>query len=102
MPQQFKSGDQVEIPVEVGQGAFPTEALITFETIDGPISGFVRKDDIVKCDHDTHRGYVSGVVKDVTPDVISVVVRGSFFRTTGLATLARQWAVNNLHLAGAA
>lgn len=101
-PQNFKPGDQVEIPCEIGQGAFPTEMLVTFDTVDGPISGFVRQENIARRDDKLDGGYVFGTVVAVTPDIISVRVTGSFFRTTGLAALSRQWAMKNLHLARAA
>lgn len=101
-PQNFKPGDQVEIPCEIGQGAFPTEMLVTFDTVDGPISGFVRQENIIKRDDKPDHGFVFGTIVAMTPEVISVRVRGSFFRTTGLAALSRQWAMKNLQLARAA
>ena len=99
--ENLRPGDEVEIPCEVGNGAFPTEMLVTFETTDGPVSGFVRKENLVATDK-PDRAFVKGRVKEVTRDVITVIVRGSFFTTTGLASLSRDWASKNLRVPHAA
>lgn len=87
---QFRSGQVIRIPVEVQKGAFPTEYLITFEAADRPVSGFVPKDSVEDVRGET--GYIRGVIRDVSADIITVMVRGSFFTTTGLAQLKRDWA----------
>jgi hypothetical protein len=97
----FKPGDEVMIQCETGQGAFPTEVLVTFETVDGPISGFVRRENVVQRDTGDI-GYLKGVVKDVSQDIVTVLVRGSFFTTTGIAALRRDWADSHVQVANAA
>jgi hypothetical protein len=97
----FKPGDEVLIQCEIGPGAFPQEMLVTFETIDGPTSGFVRKDQISLSDKNGV-GFINGTVKAVTDDVLTVMVRGSFFTTTGLASLNRDWAKKHVQFARAA
>ena len=99
--EKFEQGDQVQIQCDIGPGAFPTEFLVTFETVDGPISGFVRRENVVRSDKGDV-GFISGTVEEVTDDVITVLVRGSFFTTTGIATLKRDWANKHVQVARAA
>lgn len=91
---QFSVGQQVKIRCELQRGAFPTEMLITFETADGPISGFVRSEDIQSVGG--HQGLISATVTEVSIDRITVIVKGSFFTTNGLAYLKRDWADSNV------
>jgi hypothetical protein len=91
---QFSVDQQVKIPCEVQRGAFPTELLITFETVDGPISGFVRSEDVQRVGG--HHGLISAVIKEISSDTITVNVKGSFFTTNGLAYLKRDWAASNV------
>ena len=48
-----------------------------------------------------HEGFIRGVVREVSADTVTVEVHGSFFTTTGLAYLRRDWANSNLQLAHA-
>lgn len=91
---KFNVGEIVEIQCEVQAGAFPTEVLVTLDTVEGPISGFVRKEAIKRVKG--HEGYIRATVKDVSADTLTVVLQGSFFTTTGLAYLKRDWA--NAHV----
>lgn len=79
-------GETIRIPCEVKPGPFSNEKLISFEAVDGIVSGFVDERDVQKSGADF---FVSGVVKDVMSDRIVVMVRGSFFQTNGIATVAR-------------
>lgn len=97
----FERGDEVQIQCDIGPGAFPTEFLVTFETVDGPISGFVRRENVVRSDKGDI-GYINGTVEEVTADVITVLVKGSFFTTTGIAALTRDWANKHVQVAHAA
>ena len=90
---RLKERQVIGIPCDVSRGAFPDERLITMETISGPISGFVRQDAIIEVQGKT---YVSGVIIDISEDSIAVRVRGSFFTTTGLAYLSKEWAASNI------
>lgn len=77
-------GERVLVPTEVEAGAFPNEKLVTVETQDGPISGFARADLIIR-----HHGgqYLIAEVKEVSDTGVLVRLSGSFFTTTGLATI---------------
>jgi hypothetical protein len=63
--------------------------------VSGPISGFVPRSELLDAEDDagTLRGVVVGVDAE---ENLAVRVVGSFFTTTGLAYLARDWAVSNL------
>lgn len=91
---QFSVGQQVKIRCDVQRGAFPTELLVTFETVEGPISGFVRSEDVQRVGG--HEGLISATITVVSSDTIAVILKGSFFTTTGLAYLKRDWANSNV------
>lgn len=90
----FTPGQSIRIRCEVQRGAFPTEALVTFETAEGPVSGFVRSNSVERTEG--HEGYIRAIVKEVPRDTITVMVQGSFFTTTGLAYLNRDWAKSHV------
>jgi hypothetical protein len=95
----FSTGQAVEISCEVRPGPFPGEFLVAFETADGPVSGFVREENLKRTgDSD---GYVFAIVREVSADTITVMVRGSFFTTNGLAHLRREWANSHVQEARA-
>src|ERR1700730_15859960 len=96
---QYAPGQEILIRCEVQKGAFPTEYLVTFEAADGPVSGFVRSADVERVAGE--EGYITAVIKEVSPDTITVLVQGSFFRTTGLANLNRKWADSHVREARA-
>jgi hypothetical protein len=98
---QLKPGDQIEIQCDIGPGAFPTEILVTFETADGPVSGFIRKENVIRKDRGDV-GYIRGTVQEVEEDIITVLVKGSFFTTTGIAALKRDWADKHVQVSHAA
>lgn len=77
-----KPGDKVLIPVSVQPGPFDRERLVSFEGVDGPVSGFVPADQIVEKGTDK---FIEAEVVSSTNVAISVRLRGSFFTTTGLA-----------------
>jgi hypothetical protein len=78
-------GERILIPISVDRGAFPTESLITVDAKNGPVSGFIRADQI-----HTRNGnsFIEGVVLNVAEDAITVQLPGSFFTTTGLAYIS--------------
>lgn len=89
----FNPGESVAIRGEIRPGAFPDEFLVTIITTTGPISGFVRKDATIE------RGgerMLLGVVQSATSDYLEVRLKGSFFTTTGLADLPREWVTTNV------
>ena len=83
----ISKGDTLYIPVEVGGGAFLGERVITFDTLDGPVSGFINEAQIIK------RGNTCSIevkVLEIESDRIQVRLHGSFFTTTGLAHLSKE------------
>jgi hypothetical protein len=95
----FARGQAVEILCEVQPGPFPRELLVTFQSIEGPVSGFVGEDTLRRVDGET--GYLGAIVREVSDEALTVLVKGAFFTTTGLAYLARDWANSHVQLARA-
>ena len=87
----LQPGTEIGIPCDVKPGPFSGEKLVSFETIDGPVTGFVEEQDLAK--QDGHQWYVRAVVLNVGGDVVTVRVEGSFFNTNGLAHIRREMAL---------
>jgi hypothetical protein len=85
----MKVGDVIGIQCEVRPGPFSEERLITFETVNGPISGFVRDTELKQADS---QWYVRAIIQHIDGDVLDVRVKGSFFTTNGLASVPRRYA----------
>ena len=86
----FSVGQIVQIRCEVQPGPFPTEMLVTFQAMDGPVSGFVPRTKVNTLSDG--EGYINARVKEASSDTVTVVVEGSFFTTNGLAHFTRAWA----------
>ena len=85
----LKVGQQVWIRCTVQPGPFSEERLVSVETVDGPVTGFVRTEELRSDDH-----FVRGVVRDVAEEeYVEVWIRGSFFTTNGLANVPRELAI---------
>jgi hypothetical protein len=82
----YKVGEMILIPVSAGNGAFSGERLIAFDTLDGPISGFIGSDQVVTRNGKT---LIRAEILGVAPSHITVRLHGSFFTTTGLAHIDR-------------
>jgi hypothetical protein len=87
---EMKVGDVIGIQCDVRPGPFSGERMITFDTVDGPISGFVREPDLMQKDS---QWYVRAIIQDIGDDVLHVRVKGSFFTTNGLASVPRRFAM---------
>ena len=87
---EMKVGDMIGIQCDVRPGPFSGERMITFDTVDGPISGFVRQSDLNQKDS---QWYVRAIIQDIQDDVLHVRVKGSFFTTNGLASVPRRYAM---------
>lgn len=82
----LNEGDLVGVPCTIQLGPFPDEKLITVQTHEGPLSGFVKVGNL-QSDDDEH-GRVKGAVVRVSPDTITVRLFGSFFTTAlGVASV---------------
>lgn len=80
-----RPGEKVLVRTDVKAGAFPGERLVMVDTLSGPITGFAKADSII----DTSDGqYLVAVVKEVKASTSIVMLAGSFFTTTGLASIS--------------
>ena len=87
---KMKTGDMIEIRCEVQQGPFSDERLITFDTLDGPVTGFVNEEYL----HEKPDGWrVRAKFLSAEGESVKVRVRGSFLTTNGLATIPRATAL---------
>lgn len=86
----MKVGDVVGVQCTVQPGPFSEERLISFNTVEGPISGFVQESNL-RQEGDNWR--VRAVILAIRGDILEVKVQGSFFTTNGLANVPRQFAM---------
>jgi len=87
---RFGIGESVQIPCDVRPGAMPTEYLVTFDTADGRLSGFVRREQLMRVSGTS--GFIPAKIIATKGDILTVQVNGSFFTTTGLVNFKRDWA----------
>jgi hypothetical protein len=87
---KINPGNKLQIPCDVQPGPFSGERLITFDTLDGPISGFVKEDTLTS---KNGKWFIEGVVQSVETDHLVVKVRGSFFTTNGIANVSKEMAM---------
>jgi len=84
-------GQEASILCKVQPGPFSDEPLVTIESLDGPVSGFVNTQELVEGPDGETR--VRGVVRRLDANVVEVWIRGSFFTTNGLAHVPREMAL---------
>lgn len=80
-------GNYIGIPCKVNPGPFEDEVLVEFESLDGTVSGFSRRENIQEMEG---QSFIRGKVREVRGDKVAVMVEGSFFTTNGLATVTSQ------------
>ena len=86
----IKVGDIIGVFCEVQPGPFSDERVLTIETVDGPISGFVRQENL----RNTEKGWVvRAEVRNISNDTIEVRIDGSFFTTNGVASVPKRLAL---------
>ena len=83
-------GQKAWIRCKVQPGPFSEEPLVTVDSIDGPVTGFVSSEELKT---DQGNQFVRGIVQGVAADHIEVWIRGSFFTTNGLANVPRDLAM---------
>jgi hypothetical protein len=88
--EKIKTGTIIQILCEVQPGPFSGERLITFETLDGPISGFVKENALTS---KNGKWSIEGTIQSVEADRLVVKVRGSFFTTNGIANVSKEMAM---------
>jgi hypothetical protein len=86
----IKVGDVIGVQCRVQPGPFSEERLVSFDTVDGPVSGFVREVNLKEVES---QWFVRAVVQGVSDDILEVRVKGSFFTTNGLANVERRFAM---------
>lgn len=86
----FQAGDFVGVVCEVQPGPFSDERLVTLDTIDGPISGFVKETELRV---NSGKWEVRGKVQEVRAGTLKVLIFGSFFTTNGTAHISTSLAM---------
>lgn len=81
-------GQQVWIRCKAQPGPFSDEPLVTIDSIDGPVTGFVQSDELT-----ADRTQVRGVVHGLEKNYVEVRIKGSFFTTNGLANVPAELAM---------
>lgn len=90
---KLEQGQVIAIPCKVFPGAFNHEAMVIIDTLEGEVSGFVRRDEFFRIEDDL--GFVKARIVGVSTETITVLLKGSFFTTTGLAEFSPEWAKSN-------
>jgi len=86
----MKVGDVIGVQCTVQPGPFSDERLISFDTIDGPVSGFVQETDLRQSGE---HWFVRATIRAIRDDILEVKVQGSFFTTNGLASVQKRYAM---------
>jgi hypothetical protein len=86
----IKVGDVIGVRCRVQPGPFSEERVVTIETVHGPISGFVREEELKQ---DAGEWFVRATVRGLTNEEIEVLIKGSFFTTNGVASVPRHLAM---------
>lgn len=87
MTTDFQIGQWVNIPCDIGTGAFPDEYLVTLTTQNGPSSGFVQARHVNK-----PAGSIRGIISKIDGETITVQLPGEFFTTAmGFMTFPAPW-----------
>jgi hypothetical protein len=84
-------GDIIGVGCQVQPGPFSEERVVTIETVHGPISGFVRENEL----RQTAQGewMVRAEVRAIRGEELEVLIRGSFFTTNGVASVPKRLAM---------
>jgi hypothetical protein len=90
MSDDLREGVTIGVPCDVKPGPFSGEQMISIETLSGPVSGFVRDNELKQQEG---QWFVRAVVEEVYADSILVRIRGSFFTTNGIAAISRNLAL---------
>jgi hypothetical protein len=89
-PALFNEGDLVGVPCSIQPGAFANERLITVDSVEGPLSGFVQNR-YIHSPEGGGQGLVKSAVIEVLGDSLIIRMFGSFFTTAmGLARVRHE------------
>lgn len=86
----YSVGGFVGIQCEVKPGPFAEEMLVTVDTIDGAISGFVKRTELREMNG---KWQVRGKVRRIAENALEVWILGSFFTTNGIANVSPKLAM---------
>ncbi len=81
-------GQQIWIRCKVQPGPFSDEPLVTIDSTDGPVTGFVKSEELT-----ADQSSVRGVVRGIEKDHVEVWIKGSFFTTNGLTNVPTELAM---------
>ena len=96
---EFVPGQEVRMPCAAARGGPLGESVVTIESAQGPISGFVRADAVTG---EGEGAFLRAWIVTVTDELVVVEMPGSFFRTAaGRAAVRADWASANLQPVGA-
>ena len=88
MSNELTEGVKVRVICSKSPGAFLNEYLISIDTADGPISGFIDADAVGVTESGAN--YILGIVHEIEGERVVIGLPGSFFTTTGIAHFSRQ------------
>ena len=88
MSNEVTEGVRVRVSCSKSPGAFLNEYLISIDTQDGPISGFIDADAVEETESGSN--YIWGIVRKIEGERVVIGLPGSFFTTTGIAHFSRQ------------
>jgi hypothetical protein len=88
---KLSAGNVIAVPCQVRPGPFSGELLISVNTVNGSISGFVRERDLSLSN--TGDWFVPALVLKVRDNVVDVQIRGSLFTKNGRAAITRDMAL---------
>ena len=95
----FVPGQEVRMPCAASRGGPLGEAVVTVESAQGPISGFVRPDAVTG---EGDGAFLRAWIVKVSDEFVVVEMAGSFFQTAaGRAAVRADWASRNLIPVGA-
>lgn len=87
---RFETGQTIKIKCRISPGPFSDEPIVTIDTVDGPVSGFVSATEVT--DVGEAQANIKCTIAAVEGDILTVWIKGSFFTTNGLATVERSLA----------
>ena len=83
--EDIRQGDTVSLNAQFETGAFPDDVLVTFKTVDGDVSGFVKQGNAVR--DVGGKPVLIGQVQDITDSILTLFIRGSFFTNSGFVKI---------------
>ena len=94
MSNEITEGVKVRVFCSKSPGAFLNEYLISIDTKDGPISGFIDAEAVGETE--AGASYILGIVREIDGERVVIGLPGSFFTTTGIAHFSREMLGNAL------